>query len=221
MLLRVVDAVADHASALLRVQRARQAATRHRPSDRQRARRSVLSGIHKGTCFHRVRLRAAFIMRIAVLLSSRELTCLRGPHSLTRPAPALVQTLLDFQLAGHEKFLAKFRAIFRRFDTDQNGVLDEEQFRNVVACVDPTKVRVAARVRACWQAADDCKQTEKQFAELLTKVDPFTNQHITFSEVHARARARAQVREAGKANGLPQCVSALSAEIVNMSSRGE
>ena len=57
---------------------------------------------------------------------------------LVRP-PFQKQVLLDFQLKGHEKFLAKFRRLFRENDSDNNGVLDETEFKNFVQSIDPTK----------------------------------------------------------------------------------
>jgi hypothetical protein len=35
------------------------------------------------------------------------------------------QVLLDFQLGNHESFLEHFKRLFRRFDTDGNGVLSD------------------------------------------------------------------------------------------------
>lgn len=55
--------------------------------------------------------------------------------------------------------------------------MNEAQFRSLVAAVDPSK-------------------TEKEFSQLLESVDPYNNEHITFSD----------------------CVAALSNEIVAMSS---
>ena len=93
------------------------------------------------------------------------------------PFEDFLKILLDFQLAGHEKFLSKFRSIFREVDLDHNGVINEPEFRNMVAKIDSNK-------------------SPEDLDKLLTVVDPYNNQHITFSEA----------------------VGALSAELVTMMS---
>ena len=74
-----------------------------------------------------------------------------------------LKVLLDFQLKGHEKFLAKFRVRFREFDADANGVLNEAEFRQFVRSVSPAK-------------------SDESIEELVAKVDPYNNEHITYSE---------------------------------------
>jgi len=74
-----------------------------------------------------------------------------------------LQVLLDFQLRGHEKFLSKFRKIFEQFDTDSNGVLDENQTRQLVVTIDPEK-------------------SKGDLNKLINTVDPYNNQHVTYSE---------------------------------------
>ena len=48
------------------------------------------------------------------------------------PFEDFLKILLDFQLAGHEKFLSKFRRLFREVDTDKNGVVNEPEFHEMV-----------------------------------------------------------------------------------------
>eukprot|EP00658_Telonema_sp_P-2_P011179 TRINITY_DN14249_c0_g1_i1.p1 TRINITY_DN14249_c0_g1~~TRINITY_DN14249_c0_g1_i1.p1 ORF type:complete len:214 (+),score=82.84 TRINITY_DN14249_c0_g1_i1:155-796(+) len=74
-----------------------------------------------------------------------------------------LKILLDFQLKGHEKFLLKFMKLFRQFDKDKNGVINEEEFRQLIIATDPNK-------------------SDKEIAELLNLVDPHNNQQISFSE---------------------------------------
>merc|ERR1711865_1335827 len=50
-----------------------------------------------------------------------------------------LKILLDFQLKGHEKFLLKFMKLFRQFDKDKNGVINEEEFRQLIIATDPNK----------------------------------------------------------------------------------
>jgi len=74
-----------------------------------------------------------------------------------------LKILLDFQLKGHEKFLLKFMKLFRQFDKDKNGVINEEEFRQLIIATDPNK-------------------TDKEIQDLLNLVDPHNNQQISFSE---------------------------------------
>ncbi len=45
-----------------------------------------------------------------------------------------LKTVLDFQLKEHEKFLSRFIGEFKSKDKDNDGVLDEEQFRELMQC---------------------------------------------------------------------------------------
>jgi hypothetical protein len=74
-----------------------------------------------------------------------------------------LKILLDFQLKGHEKFLLKFMKLFRQFDKDKNGVIDEVEFRQLILATDPNK-------------------TDDETQDLLNLVDPHNNQQISFSE---------------------------------------
>jgi hypothetical protein len=74
-----------------------------------------------------------------------------------------LKVLLDFQLKGHEKFLLKFMKLFRQFDKDKNGVINEEEFRQLIIATDPNK-------------------TDLEIQDLLNLVDPHNNQQISFSE---------------------------------------
>ena len=94
----------------------------------------------------------------------------RQPRGLIvkRPTPrvtyqAFLKTLLDFQLQGHEVFLAKFIRTFRRVDADKNGIVNEAEFRDLVTSLRPDK-------------------TEHDLMVLLNVADPYNNQQITFSE---------------------------------------
>jgi hypothetical protein len=78
------------------------------------------------------------------------------------PWSELLQTLLDFQLAGHEKFLLKFRRIFRDFDTQRTGVVTTQQFQLLVAVVAPGT-------------------SPSEVARLVAGVDPYGCDRVTFS----------------------------------------
>ena len=43
------------------------------------------------------------------------------------------KVILDFQLQEHEKFLFRFTEIFKETDFDNNGVVNEDEFRELIA----------------------------------------------------------------------------------------
>lgn len=75
------------------------------------------------------------------------------------------KAVLDFQLKEHEKFLYKFIVVFKQVDQDNNGVLNEEEF-----------VELVRRMRIC-------EEDENEITRFLEVVDPYNNQEITFSEI--------------------------------------
>eukprot|EP00935_MAST-01C_sp_MAST-1C-sp1_P000777 g777.t1 len=83
--------------------------------------------------------------------------------TLSIPYPMFLKVLLDFQLHGHDRFLAPFRVLFRQVDADRNGVVNEHEFKLLLRKIDPSK-------------------SEDEMDTMLSKVDPYDNQHITFSE---------------------------------------
>jgi hypothetical protein len=118
----------------------------------------------------------SIIMRIRDILKMRAMPQRRRSTAApTRGAPPVkeedvllsynefIRTLLDFQLEGHERFLSRFVRIFKQFDADRNGIVNELEFRNILRGVDPQK-------------------TEEAVTALLDVVDPHNNQLITFSE---------------------------------------
>ena len=46
-----------------------------------------------------------------------------------------LKCVLDFQLKEHEKFLGYFVNVFKRFDSDRDGILTEVEFRNLMITV--------------------------------------------------------------------------------------
>lgn len=115
----------------------------------------------------------SIIMRIRDILKQRAMPQRRRAHVRGQPPPKeedvllsyneFIRTLLDFQLEGHERFLSRFVRIFKQFDTDRNGIVNELEFRNTLRAVDPQK-------------------SEEEVTALLDVVDPHNNQLITFSE---------------------------------------
>lgn len=43
-----------------------------------------------------------------------------------------MKIILDFQLLEHEKFLSSFTSLFKEIDTDNNGILNEEELRELL-----------------------------------------------------------------------------------------
>eukprot|EP01059_Diplonema_ambulator_P005993 TRINITY_DN15773_c0_g1_i1.p1 TRINITY_DN15773_c0_g1~~TRINITY_DN15773_c0_g1_i1.p1 ORF type:complete len:738 (+),score=258.44 TRINITY_DN15773_c0_g1_i1:43-2256(+) len=74
-----------------------------------------------------------------------------------------LKVLLDFQLQGHERFLGKFVKLFKQFDADKNGILNEAEFMQLLKAIDPAK-------------------TDEEVNALLDLIDPHDNQLINFSE---------------------------------------
>lgn len=99
-------------------------------------------------------------------ISRDELTLLKEKEKLIRSRilyKDFLKVLLDYQLLGHEKFLEKFMKIFRQFDTDGDGIINELEFRELVLSM-------------------DLGFSEDDIDRLLSIIDPYGNQQITFSE---------------------------------------
>ncbi len=76
------------------------------------------------------------------------------------PYGLLVKALLDFQLQGHDRFLLKFRSLFRQYDSDSNGVLTRAEFRDLF--------------RTLTAGSVDLEKT-------VDEADPYGHDVITFS----------------------------------------
>lgn len=74
------------------------------------------------------------------------------------------KTILDFQLQEHEKFLYRFTQLYKECDGDNNGVINEEEFRELIG-----RMNVIER--------------EEEVHYLLQMVDPYNNQKMTYSEI--------------------------------------
>lgn len=73
------------------------------------------------------------------------------------------KVILDFQLRSHEKFLKTFIAHFRSVDQDQNGIINEPEFKDLVRIIESYSIPLDAN-------------------KLLMTVDPYSYQNITFSQ---------------------------------------
>ncbi|KAG5477107.1 hypothetical protein LSCM1_05449 [Leishmania martiniquensis] len=74
-----------------------------------------------------------------------------------------VRLLLDFQLDGHVCFLERYVQIFRRHDSDQNGIVNGSEFASILRELDPSKGEEAAE-------------------SMVGQIDPHGSRLITFSE---------------------------------------
>jgi Ca2+-binding EF-hand superfamily protein len=69
-------------------------------------------------------------------------------------------------LQEHEKFLYRFTQLFKEVDSDNNGIINEDEFRELIAKMQVTGSR---------------GQDEVMY--MLQMIDPYNNQRMTFSEV--------------------------------------
>lgn len=76
----------------------------------------------------------------------------------------LLQFLLNFQLKAHQKYLKKLLNVFKKVDSNSDGVLNEKEFQRLIAGI-------------------GIGFSTEDFNRLLQVIDPFDNQQITFSEV--------------------------------------
>ena len=75
------------------------------------------------------------------------------------------QIILDFQLKSHDKYLRNFVYVFKRVDQDNNGIINEEEFLNMLQSINIYKY-----------------DFNEQATRLLNIIDPYNKQYITFSE---------------------------------------
>ena len=77
-----------------------------------------------------------------------------------------VRLLCNYQIKTRDKYLKNFIKLFRKFDTDSDGILNESEFINLIK-----------EIPYCQ------KNLEDNIYRFLTIIDPFNNKKITFSEV--------------------------------------
>lgn len=78
-----------------------------------------------------------------------------------------MKVILDFQLLEHEKFLSSFTSLFKEIDTDNNGILNEEELRELLQ-----------RMTIVHQSEE-----HEQIENLLNIIDPQNNKQMTYSEI--------------------------------------
>jgi hypothetical protein len=95
---------------------------------------------------------AALEQRLSALSADDVLDVVRtvNPSGSVRWS-TLLRLLLEFQLSGHDRFLAKFRTAFREFDEAHEGRVSGGAFRQLLQRVAP-HLPAADRARACTVA---------------------------------------------------------------------
>ena len=81
------------------------------------------------------------------------------------PFKDLIKILHEFQIKLREKYLKNFVIIFKKFDTDNNGIINEEEFINML-----------------YNMNIFGNKLKENVVTLLTLIDPNNNKQITFSE---------------------------------------
>ena len=81
------------------------------------------------------------------------------------PFKEFIKILHEFQIKTREKYLRNFVIMFKKFDADNNGIIDEEEFINLIYNLNLFHTKVKENV-----------------VGLLTLVDPNNNKQITFTE---------------------------------------
>lgn len=75
--------------------------------------------------------------------------------------------LFDFQIKSREKYIKNFHTLFKRIDSDNNGIISEEEFIKLVHAMNIYQLN---------------SNSNKNIMKLLEKIDPFNNKQITFSD---------------------------------------
>lgn len=81
------------------------------------------------------------------------------------PFKDFIKILQEFQIKTREKYLRNFVLLFKQFDCDNNGIINEEEFVNLV-----------------YQIHYYGDSIKENVVRLLTLIDPYNNKQITFSE---------------------------------------
>ena len=86
-------------------------------------------------------------------------------------------------MKSHDKYLRNFVYAFKRVDQDNNGIINEEEFLNMLQSINIYK--------------DDFNE---QATRLLNIIDPYNKQYITFSETISLFSMEFIIEEDGQGN---------------------
>ena len=105
-------------------------------------------------------------IRASIIAAGRDINggnkCSESPL-MTMLYVEFVDEMMQIQVESQEKFLAKFRKLFSRFDTDNDGVLSRGEYRQLVMALAQRK-------------------SEPQLIAMCEKVDPTNTNRISFSD---------------------------------------
>ena len=81
------------------------------------------------------------------------------------PYKDFVQLVCENQIQNREKYLKRFVGLFKKFDTDEDGILNEEEFLEMIKSI------------------PYCQNNLEYFVDkLLNKIDPFNNKRFIFND---------------------------------------
>ncbi|KAL9655035.1 hypothetical protein ABK040_008818 [Willaertia magna] len=82
------------------------------------------------------------------------------------PYRLFVEVLLDFQLEAHEKFLSRYIKIFREIDSNRDGILTDQEFKQLVLRLEPSKSE--EEIENWWHLIDPNNHKQITFTESVT-----------------------------------------------------
>ena len=100
------------------------------------------------------------------------------------PFKDFIKILHEYKIKTREKYLRNFVMKFKKYDQDNNGIINEEEFINLIFSLNLFRNRVNESV-----------------VELLTIIDPNNNKQITFSECVELLSNQPYKDEQGNING--------------------
>ena len=100
------------------------------------------------------------------------------------PFKDFIKILHEYKIKTREKYLRNFVMKFKKYDQDNNGIINEEEFINLIFSLNLFRNRVNENV-----------------VELLTIIDPNNNKQITFSECVELLSNQPYKDEQGNING--------------------
>ena len=91
--------------------------------------------------------------------------------------------ILDFQLKSHDKFLKNFIFVFKKIDSDNNGIISEEEFINLLKILNVYK-----------------EDFNDHAYRLLNIIDPYNKKQITFSDTVTLLNNESIIDDDGQGN---------------------
>ena len=76
-----------------------------------------------------------------------------------------VNIIMDFQIKLKDSYLKNFNIIFKKVDSDNDGIISEDQFKRLIFCIG-------------FYGENSDNETDR----LLNIADPFNNKQLTYSE---------------------------------------